>query len=168
MRELVLYFYQVVSVDLNQHDSLDSKRAYPMSHFSGHPSLIIIQRVTLPQLRISVFRKKMPMIKTLRRKQSGTPSSYYFQFTKGFLLLKLCSFFPLSFGYKSKHLVPSPTSVLEDSSHTPSSHPLSSHCHCNLVLGHRFAASFQVPTALGRSHVLQLIVGQGMQELFVL
>lgn len=150
MRELVLYFYQVVSVDLNQHDRLGSKCAYPMSHFSGLP----FSDYHLEGDLAIVFRKKMPMIKTLRRKQSGTPSSYYFQFSKGFLLLKLCSLFPLSFGYKSKHLVPSPTSVLEDSSHTPSSHPLSSHCLCNLVLGHRFAASFQVPTALGRSHVL--------------
>lgn len=68
MRELVLYFYRVVSVNLNQHDSLGSKCVYPMSHFSGLPfsdyhlegDLAIVKNISLQKKNANDknFKKK--------------------------------------------------------------------------------------------------------------
>ena len=66
MRELVLYFYQIVSVDLNRHDSLGSKCVYPMSYFSGLPfsdyhlegDLAIVENISLQKKNANDKKKK--------------------------------------------------------------------------------------------------------------
>lgn len=93
---------------------------------------------------------------------------YSFQFTKGFLLLKLCPSLSSPFGLQEQILVPSQVPILEDSNHTLCSHPMSSHGLCNFVLGHMFVALAQVPTALIRPHLLQFTLGQRVLELSVL
>lgn len=80
MRRLVLYFYQVVSVDLNQHDRLGSKCAYPMSHFSGLP----FSDYHLEGDLAIVFTKKNANDKNFKKKTIWNPLLLLFPVLQGF------------------------------------------------------------------------------------